>query len=110
MQNDAYIINQCTSHFYLILNSSYGRICKWTRFPIRLVVIRLKMQLLITPLQCTLGPQKFNCHFWLDVHQWFQFYQYLNGFFIYDSTTLIEQKFKNRSFSSNNNQIQLILS
>ena len=30
------------------------------RFPIKLGVNRFKMQLLITPLQCTLGPQKFN--------------------------------------------------
>ena len=60
LQSDAYIINQCTSHFYWNLNGSYGRICKWTRFPIRLGVNRLKMQLLITPFQCTLGPQKFN--------------------------------------------------
>ena len=60
LQNNAYNINQCTSHFYCNLNVSYGRICKWTRFPIRLGVNRLKMQLLITPLQCTPGPQKFN--------------------------------------------------
>ena len=60
LQNDAYIISQCTSHFYWNLNGCYGRICKWTRFPIRLGVNRLKMQLLITPLQYTLGPQKFN--------------------------------------------------
>ena len=57
LQNYAYIINQCTSHFYWNLNSRYGRICEWTRFPIRLGVNGLKMQLLITPLQC---PQKFN--------------------------------------------------
>ena len=60
LQNDAYIINQYTSHFYWNLNGCYCRICKWTRFPIRLGVNHLKMQFLITPLQCTLSPQKFN--------------------------------------------------
>ena len=60
LQNDAYIINQCTSHFYWNLNGCYCRICKWTWFPISLGVNRLKMQLLITPRQCTLDPQKFN--------------------------------------------------
>ena len=60
LKNYSYIINQRTSHFYSNLNGSYGRIRECTGFPIKLGVNRLKMQLLITSLQCTLGSLKFN--------------------------------------------------
>ena len=47
-------------------------------------------------------------HFWLNVYQWFQFYQYLNCISIYDSNTL-RDNFKQRRISWDHNYFDTFL-